>query len=69
MRAGRVEDAVALARQIARDIIRRIKRQLEQIDSKSDTKELWKAVRELMRRENALAADPSIPLSEPFIAH
>ena len=43
MHAGRVEEAGALARQIGRDITRRIKRQLEQIDGKSDTKELWKA--------------------------
>ena len=40
MRAGRVEEAGALASQIGKDITRRSKRQLEQIDGKTDTKEL-----------------------------
>jgi len=60
MRAGRVEEAGALARQIGRDITRQTKHQLQQIDGKLDTKELWKAVRQLTGRENAPAADPSI---------
>jgi len=38
MRAGRVDEAVALARQIGRDITRHSKRQLEKIGS--NTKEL-----------------------------
>jgi len=40
MRAGRMEEAGVLARQIGRDITRRSKRQLEKIDTKSNTKEL-----------------------------
>jgi hypothetical protein len=60
MRAGRVEEAGALARQIGRDIMRRSKRQLEQIDIKSNTKDLWKVVRQLTGREHESAADPGI---------
>ena len=55
MRAVRIEEAGAPARQIRGDITRRIKRQLEQIDGTSDAKELWKAVRQLTGRENAPA--------------
>ena len=53
MRAGRVEEAQRVR---SDKITRRIKLQLEQIDGKSDTKELWKAVRQLTERENAPAA-------------
>jgi hypothetical protein len=60
MRAGRVEEAGALARQIGRDIMRRSKRQLEQIDIKSNIKDLWKVVRQLTGREHESAADPGI---------
>ena len=59
MRAGRVEEAGALARQIGRGITRRSKRQLCKL-RKSDTKELWTAVRQLTRRAHQPAADPSI---------
>jgi len=59
MRVGRVEEAAALARQIGRDITRRSRRQLEKID-KSNTKELWKAVKQLTGREHEPAVDPSI---------
>ena len=59
MRAGRVEEAGALARQIGRDITRRSKRQLCKL-RKSDTKELWTAVRQLTGRAHQPAADPSI---------
>ena len=59
MRVGRVEEAGALARQIGRDITRRSRRQLEKID-KSNTKEMWKAVKQLTGRDPEPAADPSI---------
>jgi len=58
MRAGRVEEAKALAWQIGRDITRRRKRQLE--NSKHNTKELWRAVRQLTGREHEPAVDPHI---------
>jgi len=38
----------------------RNKRQLEKIGTKSNTKELWRAVRHLMGREHEPAVDPSI---------
>ena len=60
MHTGRAEEAGALIRQIGRDITRRIKCQLEQINGKSDIRELWKAVRQLTGCENSPAADPSI---------
>ena len=60
MRAGRVEEARVLARQIGRDITRRRKRLLEKTDSKHNTKELWRAVRQLTGREQEPAVDPHI---------
>jgi len=38
----------------------RNKRQLEKIGTKSNTKELWRAVRHLMGHEHEPAVDPSI---------
>ena len=55
-----MEEAGALARQIGRDTTRRSKHRLEQIDGKTDTKELWKAVRQLTGREHEAAAHPGI---------
>jgi len=49
-----------LARQIGRDITRRSKRPLEKIDSKHNTEELWRAVRQLTGREHEPAVDPRI---------
>ena len=60
MRAGRVEEAGALARQIGRDIARRSKCQLKRIDGKTNIKDLWRAVRQLTGRERESAADPGI---------
>ena len=60
MRAGRLDEAGALAQQIARHITRRSKRQLERIGSNSNTKELWKVVRQLTGREHEPAVDPCI---------
>jgi len=53
MRAGRVDEAGALARQIGRDITRQSKRQLEKIGS--NTNEQWKAVRQLVRQREPVA--------------
>jgi len=60
MHAGRVEEAGALARRIARDITCRSRRQLAKIDSKSNGKELWKAVNQLTGRQQEPAVDPNI---------
>ena len=59
MRAGRVEEAGALAHQIGRDITRRSKRQLCKL-RKYDTKELWTAVRQLTGRAHQPATDQSV---------
>jgi len=58
MRAGRVDEAGALARQIGRDITRQSKRQLEKIGS--NTKELWKAVKQLTGRQREPVVCPGI---------
>ena len=58
MRAGRVDEAGALARQIGRDITRQSKRQLEKIGS--NTNELWKAVRQLTGRQREPVVCPGI---------
>jgi len=60
MRAGRVEEAGALARQIGRDITRHRKHQLEQVGIKPNAKELWKTVRQLTGREHEPAGDPNV---------
>lgn len=60
MRDGHVEKAGALARQIGKDITRHSRHRLETINCKPNTKELWRAVTQLTRRENEPAADPSI---------
>ena len=55
-----MEEAGALASQIGLDITRRSKRQLHRINGKTDTKELWAAVRRLTRGQHEPAVDPSI---------
>ena len=60
MRVGRVEEASALARRIGRDIDRSSKRQLQNINSKVDAKELWAAVRTLTGRKQEAVVDASI---------
>lgn len=60
MRAGRVDEAGALARQIGRDITRSTSRLLKQIDSKLDAKELWRAVRQLTGSKHEPAAPVGI---------
>jgi len=59
MRAGRVEEAGALARQIGHDITRRSRHQLSKI-RKNSAKELWKAVRQLTGREHDPVVDTSV---------
>jgi len=46
MRAGRVEEAAALAERIGNDIARRGKARLNRINGKTDAKEMWVAVRQ-----------------------
>ena len=41
MRAGRVEEAAALAERIGKDIARRGKARLSRINGKTDAKEMW----------------------------
>ena len=54
MRAGRVEEAAALAERIGKDIARRGKARLSRINGKTDAKEMWAAVRQLTgRRQEA----------------
>jgi len=60
MRAGRVDEAGALARQIGRAITRHNKRQLQRISTKHNSKELWKAIRQLTGRTRESAPDPAI---------
>jgi len=59
MRAGRVDEA-SVARQIGRAITRHNKRQLQRIDTKRNSKELWKAVRQLTGRARESAPDPGV---------
>ena len=47
MRAGRVEEAGALAKLIGRDMQLRCKSQLDMIDGKTDAKSMWAAVRQM----------------------
>jgi hypothetical protein len=51
MRAGRVEEAGALAVRIGKDIMRRNKTQLCKAGRKTDAKDMWAAVRELTGRK------------------
>jgi len=46
-RAGRMDEAGALARQIGRAITRHNKRQLQRIGTKHNSNEIWKAIRQL----------------------
>ena len=51
MHAGRTEEAGALARRIGKDIARRCSGRFTKIDSKSDSKKLWEAVRQFTGRK------------------
>jgi hypothetical protein len=50
MRAGRVEEAGALAERIGKDMKRHSKTQFSKIDSKANVKDMWAAVRKLTGR-------------------
>jgi len=56
MRAGRVEEAWALAKRISRDMQLRCKSQLDKIDGKTDAKSMWAAVRQLTGRKLVVAS-------------
>jgi len=60
MRAGLVDEAGALARQIGRAITRQNKRQLHRIGTKHSSKEMWKAVRQLTGRARDSGPVPGI---------
>jgi len=50
MRAGRVEEASALAKIIGKDIVKKNSRKLNRIQGAADSKELWSAVRQITGR-------------------
>jgi len=50
MRAGRVEEASALAKIIGKDIVKKNSRKLNRIQGAADSKELWSAVRHITGR-------------------
>lgn len=57
-RAGRVDEANALAHRIGKDIANRNRTRLSRINPKTCSKDLWKAVKQLTgRRENTEATD------------
>ena len=51
MRAGRVEEAGALAERIGKDMKRQSKNRLKTINGKTDVKDMWAAVRQLTGRK------------------
>ena len=51
MRAGRVEEAGALAERIGKDMKRQINNRLKTINGKTDVKDMWAAVRQLTGRK------------------
>mgnify|MGYP000719017178 CR=1 FL=1 len=51
MRAGRVEEAGALAKRIGSDMTRRGKTRFGRFNGKTDAKEMWAAVRKLTGRQ------------------
>jgi hypothetical protein len=51
MRAGRLEEAGALAKRIGKDITRRSKNCFRNINGKTDAKDMWAAVRKLTGRQ------------------
>jgi hypothetical protein len=56
MRAGRVEEASALAKQIGKEIRRQNQSSLNKLDYKTDVKQLWQAVRRLTGKNKNTAA-------------
>jgi len=71
MRAGRVEEAAALAEHIGKDIARRGKTRLNRISGKTCAKEMWAAVRQLTgRRQEAgvIAGITAVSLNQHYTA-
>jgi hypothetical protein len=60
MRAGRIEEAGALAERIGRDLERRSKNRLKTINGKTDVKDMWAAVRQLTGRKQDTGPVPGI---------
>ena len=56
MRAGRVEEAGALAKRIGLDMTRHSKTRLSKIGGRTDAKDMWAAVRQLTGRQQEAAA-------------
>jgi len=56
MHAARVEEASALAIQIAKDITRRNARSLNKLQASSNMKEVWAKVRQLTKRRDDVSA-------------
>ena len=56
MRAGRVEEAGALAKHIGEDMTRHSKTRLGKIGGRTDAKDMWAAVRQLTGRQQEAAA-------------
>ena len=48
MRAGRVEEANAMAQRIGKDVAKRCEVLLSKVDGKVDSKGMWAAVRQLI---------------------
>ena len=53
MRAGRTEEASALAQRIGKDIARRSKTRLSHISPRTSVKDLWVAVRQMTGRKQS----------------
>jgi hypothetical protein len=60
MRAGRVEEAGALAERIGKDLERHSKNRLKTINGKTDVKNMWAAVRQLTGRKQYTGPVPGI---------
>ena len=56
MRAGRIDEASALAERIGKDIVRHNKTRLCHINKKTNSKDLWTAVRQLTGRSRCICA-------------
>ena len=58
MRAGRVDEAGALAKQFGKDIRRHNQSSLSKLDYQTDVKQLWQAVRKLTGKTDKAGDDP-----------
>jgi hypothetical protein len=60
MRAGRLEEAGALAKRIGKDLERQSKNRLKTINGKTDVKDMWAAVQQLTGRKQDTGPVPGI---------